>query len=49
MKKFFILIAAAAIALSASAQKTITLSLEQSGADDHNAKSGSAHGKLLVA
>ena len=34
MKKFFIMIAAAAIALSASAQKTITLSLEQSGADE---------------
>ena len=34
MKKLFIMIATAAIAISASAQKTITLSLEQSGADE---------------
>ena len=34
MKKFFIMIAASALAISASAQKTITLSKEQSGADE---------------
>ena len=34
MKKFFMILAAAAVAINASAQKTITLSKEQSGADE---------------
>ena len=34
MKKFFMILAAAAVAINASAQKTITLSLEQSGATE---------------
>ena len=34
MKKLFIILAAAAVTMSASAQKTITLSLEESGADE---------------
>ena len=34
MKKFFMILAAAAVAINTSAQKTITLSKEQSGADE---------------
>ena len=34
MKKFFVILAAAAVAVNVSAQKTITLSLEQSGATE---------------
>ena len=34
MKKFFIILAATAVAINVSAQKTITLSLEESGADE---------------
>ena len=34
MKKIFMILAAAAVAINASAQKTITLSKAQSGADE---------------